>query len=44
MESTKSAEQWLEKAVELEAHGKQQQAELCFKKALEVEARANAAS
>ena len=44
METAKAAEQWLEKAVEFEAKGKQQQAELCFKKALEVEARANAES
>ena len=42
MEITKTAEQWLEKAIELEAQGRQQQAELCFKKALELEARVNA--
>jgi hypothetical protein len=44
METTKTAEQWLEKAVELEAQEKQQQAEQCFKKAIEVEAQANAES
>ena len=39
MENTpKTPDEWLEKAVQYEAQGKYQQAELCLKKAIAVEA------